>query len=303
MANGTSVWRGCLLACVVAASASLAGAETPFRVDGRVPTLLWGVSSLVAEDEFVKIRQAGFNIVYTGNVATDSESRAQAYMDAAARHGLRVLLPLYLFVKDRTTGTFTRIPKEPFLDVPGATRFVERWKNHPATWGYLLVDEPELHGITKAFQREMYSFLKGLDSQKLAVSAFSFNTSEEKIRSSFDDGAFDVMEFHWYLDVTTATTPEQWERDARRRVRLLEKYRTRRFPIIVTLQTFEWKSGRFNSPVGKLARYAELFRRLGIGDGFGAWAYWTGRDDDLRKNPQLFEEAATLFRKLERGDF
>lgn len=87
-----------------------------------------------------EVKRAGFDVV-TGPYSTNSE----AYLNAAREAGLGVLLSTRAFSSDRE----------------GTRRDLERYDAHPATWGWYLIDEPDLHDVppervrkvTREFQR------------------------------------------------------------------------------------------------------------------------------------------------------
>lgn len=126
------------LAAAIAAVSLAQGASLAAEAAGLPPFYPIGLYCVDDPRDMPDIAAAGFNLVQSYRFEglppwgkTDAE--ATAYLDAAGRHGLRVL---------------TGIPQEAVsrLDLPLIRRRVRASKDHPALWGYMLYDEPENPG-------------------------------------------------------------------------------------------------------------------------------------------------------------
>lgn len=94
----------------------------------------------VPADSLMDVKEAGFDVV-TAPTSRNTDS----YLSEAARAGIKVLLPSGAF----STNAARMNPR------------LQRFDLHPATWGWYLIDEPDLHDIapkhvariTRQFQR------------------------------------------------------------------------------------------------------------------------------------------------------
>ncbi|HCB1554464.1 TPA: hypothetical protein MYO84_002065 [Enterobacter asburiae] len=106
--------------------------------------------------ELLHIKALGFNTInhycyFANNGTIDASGTAEQLLDNARTAGLRVNLG-------------TESPRA----LTNLTEFVNATKDHPATWGYSVYDEPATRGFTVAQQDAKITTLRGLTTKQLS---------------------------------------------------------------------------------------------------------------------------------------
>lgn len=102
----------------------------------------------VALREYPFVGQAGVNVVQANG--TNRSEQLQAMLDAAHNHGIKVAVPLYYQMQVQEN-------MELIED------FVTEFRNHPALFAWMVMDEPALHHKTKEELAEAYRLVRTLD--------------------------------------------------------------------------------------------------------------------------------------------
>jgi len=128
-------------------------------VNGQFPVALYTVRptadrAAALDQIFTELAAAGFNLVHNSDfedwpehaanyAQINSDATARAYLDRAGQHGLQVLMGFdrMMVVKGNADGLRGR---------------AHALTDHPALWGWYLIDEPDLQGATPAAIRAAY---------------------------------------------------------------------------------------------------------------------------------------------------
>ncbi len=103
-----------------------------FIVNGEQFNPVWGYHVYASDDKMKLAKAAGINVIQGGGASLES---AKAYLDLAQENGLMATLLLYSGMK--SAGTEGK--------VENTIEMVTELKDHPALFGYLIMDEPFLH--------------------------------------------------------------------------------------------------------------------------------------------------------------
>jgi hypothetical protein len=166
-----------------APTVNVAGSQSvPVRGEASFP-LGW-YDSLEARGGVFDIARQGMNVVLPYHTETGDE---HAYLDAAHSAGLKVLLEI-----DRSL-----VKAENSGDV---RRYVSRYKEHPALYGWYLADEPsineDLGPASPEVAGELYRVIKDEDPKRPVAVAFSKSEQAEDFRQAMDVMLFDDYPCH-----------------------------------------------------------------------------------------------------------
>jgi len=102
----------------------------------------------VALRDYPYVVEAGVNVVQ-GN-GTNNREQLQSMLDAALQNGIRLAVPLYYQMKVQENMELIET-------------FVTEFRNHPALFAWMVMDEPALHHKTKEELVEAYRLVRTLD--------------------------------------------------------------------------------------------------------------------------------------------
>ena len=149
--------------------------------------------------ELLHIKALGFNTInhycyFANNGTIDAAGTAEQLLDNARTAGLRVNLG-------------TESPRA----LTNLTEFVNATKDHPATWGYSVYDEPATRGISVANQDAKITTLRGLTTKQLSfVDLISVGTG---IFTQIFSTNYDVAFVDSYSRYYASGTYAQWLKD------------------------------------------------------------------------------------------
>ncbi len=141
-ARGRWRWRGALI--LVLGLPWLPGCRSP-ELRGYPASLPLGIYGVNSTNDFAAVKAAGFNLI-TGPAD-------RAYLDAARRHGLKVLA-----APNTSAG--------PGFNPARARQAIRQFDGHPALWAWYLIDEPDLHEISPDHVKHAQRFVKSLAPTK-----------------------------------------------------------------------------------------------------------------------------------------
>ncbi|WP_171631396.1 carbohydrate binding domain-containing protein [Paenibacillus plantarum] len=99
-------------------------------------------------EDYPYLKDIGINTVQGKN--TTSTASMELLLDTAHANGLKVLAPLYWDMKVKENYELTR-------------ELVTALKDHPALLGWMIMDEPVLHGIAQSELVEAYKLIRSID--------------------------------------------------------------------------------------------------------------------------------------------
>ena len=203
------------------AMAEKSSPATASKRSGGPMVVMFQVQKDAPDGDFDTLAAAGVTHVQSFRLATWPDDIVRPYFDGAAKAGLGIIVALNPFLEG-TDGSCR------YQDA--AFDFIRRYKDHPAHFGWQLVDEPAEHGITAACQRALYKEVKKLDPRpNILVTAN--NNSRAKYAEFFAEDAFDILEIHKYVN----PSPSKAEQ---RLLDLFVEQRSREYPVIMTFRAF-----------------------------------------------------------------
>lgn len=221
--------------------------------------LMWQVQRDEPRGTFDYLRGIGVDAIQAFRLATWPKARVDAYLDAALRSKLKVIVYLGIFRIGNDTDC--RYSDE-------GLEFLREYRKHPAVFAWHTIDEPAEHDISKPCQRALYAAVKAIDSEKPVMLSANNNTSA-KFRKYFAEDAFDILEMHKYVNPGVG-----WRQ--RRLVSSFQKHRSRDYPVIITLRAFNAPHKPRRKPMspGSLHEQYEFFiENSGISPHFGLYGW------------------------------
>jgi len=214
--------------------------------------------------ELFYIKSLGFNMInhyctFANNGSIDSSGTAEQMLNNARTAGLIVNLGLD---NPRSNASLSE--------------FVNATKDHPATWGYSVYDEPATHGVTVAQQDTKITTLRGLTTKNLnfvdliSDSSFVFN---QKFSVNYDTAFVDSYS-RYYASGTYA----QWLKDDLNKFRFdvgaISQMTGLRVIPVVSAFIGNSSDTYYSRDVNQIVPASTIFGKIAEGD-FGAFI-WDG---------------------------
>jgi hypothetical protein len=252
---------------------AVAQALRPPAESGEPIVLMWQVQQSGPTGDFELLRSAGVNAVQASRMATWPEADIRAYLDGAARNGLKVFA--YLGIFREGTGPDCRYSDE-------AARFIRAWISHPAIYAWHSLDEPGSNHITRDCQRALYRAIKALDPGR-PVMLSSNNDDAGDFDRYFTEDAFDIFELHKYVNPRPDAAQE-------RMLELLRTRRTRDYPVIITLRAYNapHKPARLPMTEDSLReQYRYFIEGPRLTRNFGFYGWDLSRNHGIKSDPGI----------------
>lgn len=215
--------------------------------------------------ELLYIKSLGFNTInhycYFGNNGTvDSAGTAEQLLNNALTAGLKVNLG-------------TESPRA----LANLAEFVNATKDHAATWGYSVYDEPASRGISVATQDARIATLRGITTRQLSfVDLVPHGSPFAKLWSANYDLAFvDSYSLHY-----ATGTQEQWLSNDLKKMRFdygTIKAHTGLSRVIPVISAFTYAGGLYSANESQVIAASNVFGTIAEGS-FGAFV-WDGTGD------------------------
>jgi hypothetical protein len=235
--------------------------------------LMWQVQQSGPAGDFELLHSLGVNAVQASRMATWPEADIRAYLDGAARSGLRVFA--YLGIFREGTGPDCKYKDE-------AAQFVRTWRAHPAIFAWHSLDEPGSNHISRDCQRALYRAIKALDPGRPEILS-SNNDDAGDFERWFAEDAFDIFELHKYVNPRPAAAQE-------RVLGLLRTWRTRDYPVIITLRAYNapHKPARLPMTEDSLReQYRYFIESPGLTRNFGFYGWDLSRNLGIKNDPSI----------------
>ena len=267
-----------------------------FLFSGRVVFSAWpsGISEPIElayafsetdnqERDFDLAREAQFNAVLDYALMLRREDDIERYLNLCSQFGFRVFVPLPYYDNE------TKV-----LDKDAITRQVERWKSHSAIYSWYILDEPVLHEVPKALQKEFYDLVKSLDSRPISM-AVNGSNSAGKWKTYFSEEAFDVLFLVVYPYLKE--TAQYAEFYMNLYISRFLSHKEENYPIIPVIQAFyDSDESEILNPRGHLQEMYQIFENhqlVSYGLAFYAWR--PGEDRvGIREDLSIYDEARQL---------
>lgn len=235
------------------------------------------------EGDFDLAREAQFNAVLDYSLMLRSEEHIENYLDLCNQFGFKVFVPLPYYDNE------TKI-----LDKDEIRRQVERWKSHPAIYSWYILDEPVLHEVPRALQKEFYSFVKSLDSRPISMAVNGTN-SAGKWKTYFSEEAFDILFLVVYPYVKG--TAQYAEFYMNLYISRFLSFKEEDYPIIPVIQAFyDSDESEILNPEGHLQEMYQIFENhelVSYGLAFYAWRVGENRVG-IREDLSIYNEVKEL---------
>ena len=235
------------------------------------------------EGDFDLAREAQFNAVLDYSLLSRSEEHIENYLDLCNQFGFRVFVPLPYY--DNETKT---------LDKDEIKRQVQRWKSHSAICSWYILDEPVLHEVPRALQKEFYDFVKSLDSRPISI-AVNGSNSAGKWKTYFSEEAFDILFLVVYPYVKG--TAQYAEFYMNLYISRFLPYKEGDYPVIPVIQAFyDSDESEILNPEGHLQEMYQIFENhklVSYGLAFYAWRPGENRIG-IREDISIYNEVKEL---------
>jgi len=229
--------------------------------------------------ELLHIKSLGFNMInhyctFANNGTIDAAGTAEQMLDNAYTAGLKVNIGLE---NPRSNANLAE--------------FVNATKDHPATWGYSVYDEPATHGVSVATQDAKITTLRGLTTKKLsfvdliADTSFIFN---QVFSTNYDVAFVDSYSRHY-----TSGTYAQWLKDDLNKFRFdmgaISQMTGLRVIPVVSAFVENTSNDYYSRDINQIVPASRILGKVAEGD-FGAFV-WDGAsanfDGVVRDNSTL----------------
>lgn len=229
--------------------------------------------------ELLHIKSLGFNMInhyctFANNGTIDAAGTAEQMLDNAYTAGLKVNIGLD---NPRSNANLAE--------------FVNATKDHPATWGYSVYDEPATHGVSVATQDARITTLRGLTTKKLsfvdliADTSFIFN---QVFSTNYDVAFVDSYSRHY-----TSGTYAQWLKDDLNKFRFdmgaISQMTGLRVIPVVSAFVENTSNDYYSRDINQIVPASRILGKVAEGD-FGAFV-WDGAsanfDGVVRDNSTL----------------
>ena len=233
--------------------------------------------------DFDLAREAQFNAVLDYSLMLRSEEHIENYLDLCNQFGFKVFVPLPYYDNE------TKI-----LDKDEIRRQVERWKSHPAIYSWYILDEPVLHEVPGALQKEFYDFVKSMDSRPISMAVNGTN-SAGKWKTYFNEEAFDILFLVVYPYVKG--TAQYAEFYMNLYISRFLSFKEEDYPIIPVIQAFyDSDESEIFNPKGHLQEMYQIFENhelVSYGLAFYAWRPG-GNLIGIREDISIYNEVKEL---------
>jgi len=233
--------------------------------------------------DFDLAREAQFNAVLDYSLLSRNEEEIENYLDLCNQFGFKVFIPLPYYDNE------TKI-----LDKDEIKRQVERWKSHSAIYSWYLLDEPVLHEVPKALQKEFYDFVKSLDNRPISI-AVNGSNSAGKWKTYFNEEAFDILFLVVYPYVKG--TAQYAEFYMNLYISRFLSYKKEDYPVIPVIQAFyDSDESEIFNPKGHLQEMYQIFENhklVSYGLAFYAWRLGENRIG-IREDLLIYNEVKGL---------
>lgn len=222
-----------------------------------------------------RMREQGFNLVQCWGDNPDPVVGMMAHLDAAQKAGMYGSVALF---------NNPYLNKGAEFDLPHLERVVNAVKNHPAVWGWDLIDEPEPTMKPEAVQAAA-DLVRKLDPNHLVWVNLCRNAQITDYFASQDLWSFDYYPFPALTPFSFKTT---WLNASDREV-LGKK------PMGAVLQTFNYNHNEIRMPTPDELRTSAWLHIIHGYKWFGYYSYSDGEPSgSLSNTPQLLSYARAL---------
>jgi len=276
----------------------LAGATPVAAVATTTPMILQEVPVWDLEGNTNGICTSGATMVIKNAAGTFN---AANYLEKAQACGFKVI---FAFPETINYGTGAIYPSR-------VARWVNKVKNHPATFGYISVKEGSRQGISKTETRTMYKAFRAADSHHPVIVLFGDMPHFGTTRNPYSTGMCNIVMFDWYPVETTdgknsiyLTGASKWFPRAKRIVQNLTPGK-RMWLMVQTHKYLKPATHKKQRPTtAQLYRQVrEGFSYLGAsGIAFHVWRNTNYTRDQLR-DPAMVDAMAKLFADVKAGTF
>ena len=233
--------------------------------------------------DFDLARKAQLNAVLDYSLLSRSEEEIENYLDLCNQFGFKVFVPLPYYDNE------TKI-----LDKDEIERQVERWKSHSAIYSWYILDEPVLHEVPRALQKEFYDFVKSLDSRPISMAVNGTN-SAGKWKTYFSEEAFDILFLVVYPYVKG--TAQYAEFYMNLYISRFLSFKEEDYPVIPVIQAFyDSDESEILNPEGHLQEMYRIFENhqlVSYGLAFYAWRLGENRVG-IREDLSIYNEVKEL---------
>ena len=233
--------------------------------------------------DFDLARKAQLNAVLDYSLLSRSEEEIENYLDLCNQFGFKVFVPLPYYDNE------TKI-----LDKDEIERQVERWKSHSAIYSWYILDEPVLHEVPRALQKEFYDFVKSMDSRPISMAVNGTN-SAGKWKTYFNEEAFDILFLVVYPYVKG--TAQYAEFYMNLYISRFLSFKEEDYPVIPVIQAFyDSDESEILNPEGHLQEMYRIFENhqlVSYGLAFYAWRLGENRVG-IREDLSIYNEVKEL---------
>ncbi len=198
-----------------------------FIINGKPFNPVWGYHVYASDEKMKLAKAAGINVIQGGGASVSS---GKAYLDLAQQNGLMATLILYSGMK--AAGSAEK--------VENTIEMVNALKDHPALFGYLIMDEPYLHMADPYPDlQNAYKIIRELDSVHPVIIQELESFGTEKYTAA----TCDLLLIHHYACKPDLMNDESWGMEGsalviRRMMNRLEESRTQRKSVHFLGQSF-----------------------------------------------------------------
>lgn len=246
---------------------------------------MWQVPKSISEKTFGEMSIAGVSVIQHFQLTNWSDDEILGYLDRAYRNQLSVLIYLgHVLEHSRSSNPEWRVGEK-------AGTFIEKWRSHPAVFGWHTFDEPkELSKLATAkVQEDVYRKIKSIDSMHPVVVSSNLQTKVDYDRF-FSENAFDILELHAYPNDSNL------ERE-KNLIIGIKTHRSRNYPVWFTLRAFN-ATGWGALPMDSLARQYELICRVKDVAGIGFYGWKLAPNTGIVDEPGARYQFATLMNEI-----
>ena len=226
---------------------------------------------------------------------------AANYLEKAQACGLKVI---FAFPETVNYGTGAVYPSR-------VAKWVNKVKNHPATFGYISVKEPSWTRISAAEIRTMYRAFRAADPKHPVIALFGDMPGFGTSRNPYTRGMANIVMFDWYPVETTNGTNSIYLTGATKwfpRAKAIVARVTPGRPVWLMVQTHKY----LRPATHKKQRPTELQLRRQVREGFSylgasgiAFHVWrnTNYTRDQLRDPAMVAAMSRLFADVKAGTF
>lgn len=217
--------------------------------------------------DFNRVRQANVNIIQKYGGADES------YLNKAQEYGLGVLYSIKYLVHDPMRGKSSSECWDTWEQIkPQVQAVVTTYKDHPALFGWYVLDEPNLYGcgIPKDLQQEIYNSIKSWDPNHPVTMAIAGGPGDLGY-DSVNWNAVDIIIPDVYCYGASGLVDLNW---AASNLRHYFDEHGINVPVIFTIQACSEPGGSWQ---GRIRDQIDVVVRYGLATGgIGMWAWGDG---------------------------